>query len=243
MTEAELHALAPAPLDAALGLALHGFEDGAAVLRLEPPAARRRGEEPEYLHGGALATCVDTAAWYAVVNGREGEWVMVDMRCDFVRMAAREPHRVEARCLRAGRMLALVDVRIAPWDRPDRAVASGGRNSRASTGLMFRRNRFGDLIARQLDLFGEENPELLVEIGEYRERWRRASREGAEEAYGDEQDRVDWAAEALSAVCDRYAATLDEATEAEYRRAFTKAVRRRLPALADEFEAQTDTGR
>ena len=108
---------------------------------------------------------------------------------------------------------------------------------------MFRRNRFGELIARQLDLFGEENPDLLLEIAEYRERWRRASREGAEEAFGDEQDRVDWAAEALSALCDRYAASLDEETEAEYRRAFTKAVRRRLPALADEFEAQTDTGR
>ena len=70
---------------------------------------------------------------------------------------------------------------------------------------MFRRNRFGELIARQLDIFGEENHDLLLEIAEYRERWRRASREGAEEAYGDEQDRVDWAAEALSALCDRYA--------------------------------------
>jgi uncharacterized protein YukE len=108
---------------------------------------------------------------------------------------------------------------------------------------MFGRNRFGDLIARQLDLFAEENRDLLLEIAEYRERWRRASREGAEEAYGDEQDRVDWAAEALSDLCDRYATTLDEDTEAAYRRAFTKAVRRRLPSIADEFEAQTDTGR
>jgi uncharacterized protein (TIGR00369 family) len=125
MTEAELHALAPAPLDAALGLALHGFEDGAAVLRLEPPELAVAGEEPEYLHGGALTTCVDTAAWYAVVHEREGDWVMVDLRCDFLRMAAREPHRVEARCLRAGRTLALADVHIAPWDRPARAVAVG----------------------------------------------------------------------------------------------------------------------
>jgi hypothetical protein len=108
---------------------------------------------------------------------------------------------------------------------------------------MFGKNRFGDLISRQLQLFGEENAELLAEIAEYRERWRRASRAGAEEAFGDEQDRVDWAAEALSGLCDRYAASLDEATEAEYRRAFTKAVRRRFPALADIFEAETDTGR
>jgi hypothetical protein len=108
---------------------------------------------------------------------------------------------------------------------------------------MFGRNRFGDLITRQLDLFAEEHHDLLIEIAEYRERWRRASREGAEEAYGDEQDRVDWAAEALSGLCDRYASTLDPVTEVHYRRAFAKAVRRRMPAIAAEFEAQTDTGR
>jgi len=108
--------------------------------------------------------------------------------------------------------------------------------------LMFRRNRFADLIARQLDIFCEENADLLAEIADYRDRWRRASRTGAEEAFGDEQDRVDWAAEALSDICERYAGTLDEATEAEYRRAFTKGVRRRLPALAAVFEAETDTG-
>ena len=59
------------------------------------------------------------------MHEREGDWVMVDLRCDFLRMAAREPHRVEARCLRAGRTLALADVHIAPWDQPERAVAVG----------------------------------------------------------------------------------------------------------------------
>jgi hypothetical protein len=107
---------------------------------------------------------------------------------------------------------------------------------------MFGRNRFGDLIARQLEIFGKENAELLVEIGEYRERWRRASREGAEEAFGAEQDRIDWAAEALATVCDSYAATLDDETEAAYRRAFAKAVRKQMPAIAAEFEEQTDSG-
>jgi uncharacterized protein (TIGR00369 family) len=128
MTGEELLARVPAALDAGIGLTLHGFEDGAAVLRLEPAAltvVETDGEGSGYLHGGALATCVDTAAWYAVVHGRDGDWVMADMRCDFVRLAAREPHRVEARCLRAGRMLATVDVQIAPWDRPERTVALG----------------------------------------------------------------------------------------------------------------------
>jgi acyl-coenzyme A thioesterase PaaI-like protein len=50
---------------------------------------------------------------------------MADLRCDFLRLAAREPYRVEARCLRAGRTLATADVAIAPWQRPERAVALG----------------------------------------------------------------------------------------------------------------------
>jgi uncharacterized protein (TIGR00369 family) len=125
MNEAELLALAPSRLDAALGLALHGFEDGAAVLRFDPPELAVGSDEPEYLHGGAIATCVDTAAWFAVVHARAGAWVMIDMRCDFLRMAARVPHRVEARCLRAGRTLALADVAIAPWDNRGRIVATG----------------------------------------------------------------------------------------------------------------------
>ena len=128
MTAAELLALAPAALDAGIGLALEGFEDGAAILRLVPPplaVVGETGDGPVYLHGGARATCVDTAAWYAVAYEREGDWVMADLRCDFLRMAAREPHRVEARCLRAGRTLATADVRIAPWDRPGRTVAVG----------------------------------------------------------------------------------------------------------------------
>ena len=214
------------------------------MLRLEPPALAVGSEEPEYLHGGVLATCVDTAAWYSVVYEREGDWVMVDLRCDFLRLAA------QGAAPRRGPLPARRP-HARPRRRDHRALGPAGASGRGRPGptgarqsrLMFGRNRFGDLIARQLDIFSEENADLLLEIAEYRERWRRASRERAEEAYGEEQDRVDWAAEALSALCDRYAMSLDEETEAEYRRAFTKAVRRRLPAIADEFEAQTDTGR
>ena len=69
-----------------------------------------------------------------MVHEREGDWVMVDLRCDFLRLAVREPHRVEARCLRAGRTLGLADVHIAPWDRPERVVAVGRAHSRGSSG-------------------------------------------------------------------------------------------------------------
>ena len=54
-----------------------------------------------------------------------GNWVAVDLRCDFLQLAALVPHRVVGRCLRAGRTLAVADVEIAPWDEPDRTVAVG----------------------------------------------------------------------------------------------------------------------
>lgn len=115
-----------APLDAAIGLVAVGVEGDAVVLRLEPTPASLGGDLPRpFLHGGTLATCVDTAGWYAVAHASPGDWVAVDLRCDFVRLAGPEPHRVEARCLRAGRALAVADVRIAPWDDPERLVAVG----------------------------------------------------------------------------------------------------------------------
>ena len=98
---------------------------------------------------------------------------------------------------------------------------------------MFGKKRFGDLIARQLDLYCEENADLLAEIVEYRERWRRASRAGAEEAFGDEQDRVEWAAEEIEKMADAYARSLEEDAAIAYRAALLKRLRKRYPPIAD----------
>jgi uncharacterized protein (TIGR00369 family) len=115
-----------APLDAAIGLAYVGTEGDSVVFRFDPePIAIGATEPVVYLHGGALATCVDTAAYEAVARTVPGDWVAVDIRVDFLRLAGTEPHRVVARCLRAGRRLAVADVEIAPWDDPGRLVALG----------------------------------------------------------------------------------------------------------------------
>jgi acyl-coenzyme A thioesterase PaaI-like protein len=51
-------------LDDSLGLTLVSAESGLATLRLEPrEVGVVEDEDVSYLHGGALATCVDTAAW------------------------------------------------------------------------------------------------------------------------------------------------------------------------------------
>ena len=51
--------------------------------------------------------------------------------------------------------------------------------------MIFRRNRFGDLVRRQLDLFEEDEADLLQEAETADRAYDEAEREDAEEAYGD----------------------------------------------------------
>ena len=115
-----------APLDGALRLTRQADEGGWAVLRLDPQLIAVSGEgESAYVHGGALATCVDTASWEAVVAQQPGTWVVADLCVDFLRLARPAPHRVRAQVRRLGRRQAVADVEIAVWDDPARLVAVG----------------------------------------------------------------------------------------------------------------------
>jgi hypothetical protein len=104
---------------------------------------------------------------------------------------------------------------------------------------MRRRRRFDELVERQLALFAEDEEELLAEIAEAEERWRRSGREEAEERYGDFQLAVDAAADLLLELREAYAATLAEEAASEYRAAFHRCATRRfrhLPTLLGDLE-------
>jgi acyl-coenzyme A thioesterase PaaI-like protein len=116
----------PSPLDAAIGLVAVELLEDVVVLRLDPPPAALGGDEPRpFLHGGTLATCVDTAGWYALEHASPGSWIAVDLRCDFLRLASPVPYRVVGRCLAVGRTIGTADVEITAWDEPDGLVAVG----------------------------------------------------------------------------------------------------------------------
>ena len=122
----DLLSLPPSPFDAAIGLALVELLDDAVVLRLDPPETALGGDDPRpFLHGGALATCVDTAGWYAVEHASPGGWLAIDLRCRLPPARSTRPHRVVGRCLARGRSLGAADVEISPWDEPERLVAVG----------------------------------------------------------------------------------------------------------------------
>jgi uncharacterized protein (TIGR00369 family) len=113
-------------LDGALGLTLEGAEDGIATLRLDPgEVAVVEEEERTYLHGGTLAACIDTAAWYAAASASPGDWLVTGLQLEALRLARPEPHSVIARCVRAGRTRAVVDVEIASDSDPERVVTVG----------------------------------------------------------------------------------------------------------------------
>ena len=113
-------------LDGALGLTLEGAEDGVANLRLDPgEVAVVEEDKREYLHGGTLATCIDTAAWYAAASASPGDWLVTGLQLEALRLARPEPHSVIARCVRAGRTRAVVDVEIASDSDPERVVTVG----------------------------------------------------------------------------------------------------------------------
>ena len=103
--------------------------------------------------------------------------------------------------------------------------------------MIFRRGRFADVVARQLDVFAEDEAHgLLEEVRDAKGVYDRAEREEAEERYGDYVDVVEAATEALADMRWQFASTLDEAAAEEYEEAFNRAVRKRWPPLGLEID-------
>lgn len=98
--------------------------------------------------------------------------------------------------------------------------------------MIFRRNRFADLVRRQLDFFAEEETALFAEADEAEREYDRADREDAEEAYADFQLVLDAGGERLDEIRTTYAATLEEDAALEYEAVFTKAAAKRFPRFA-----------
>jgi hypothetical protein len=102
--------------------------------------------------------------------------------------------------------------------------------------MRLRRDPFRDVIARQLDLFVEDEADLLEECRDKFRSYHHADREEREEAYGDWIDVVETATEALADMRDRFARTLDEEAAETYEGSFNRAVRKRWPELGLEIE-------
>ena len=101
---------------------------------------------------------------------------------------------------------------------------------------MFRRRRFADLIARQLDVFEADADDIFEEIDHRKALYDRADRDDAEELYGDYIDAVETGTEALADMRDQFKRTLDDDAGDEYEREFNRAVKRRWPHFGLEID-------
>lgn len=99
-----------------------------------------------------------------------------------------------------------------------------------------RRGGFDDLVRRQLDIFATDEAALIEEAEEADSAWTNASRDEAEELYGDYQLVVDAIGERLYEVRETYASSLDEPTADDYREAFTAKATKRFGRLAAFLE-------
>jgi hypothetical protein len=100
--------------------------------------------------------------------------------------------------------------------------------------MILRRARFAQVIESQLALFVREHPDVLDDVDARLRAYNAASREEAEELYGDYVDAVETGTELLADLRDHYAQTLDEPDP--YLRDFNRAVAKRLPEYALEIE-------
>lgn len=101
--------------------------------------------------------------------------------------------------------------------------------------MRLRRDRFGDLVRRQLDLFAEDEAELLREADDAERAYDAAEREDAEEAYGDYQLVLEAIADRLGELRDAYSRTLPNDAIDAYERSFERAARKRYPKLPSVF--------
>lgn len=89
------------PLHRALGLKVAAVHPDGLELQAHPGAAYSIGAGQ--LHGGAVASILDTAATFALIATTGDDWGTVDLRVDYLRPAPVGRLEVSARVLHAGR--------------------------------------------------------------------------------------------------------------------------------------------
>lgn len=107
-------------------------EENGVVIRLALRHEFRRHPERPEIHGGIIASLIDIAGHMAVA-ARLGHGVpTIDLRVDYLRMAAGQELRAAAVLLKLGRTLGVVDVRVT--DDQGKLVAAGRGSFSARAG-------------------------------------------------------------------------------------------------------------
>lgn len=108
--EAAQRLLDGCPLHAAIGLELLDWDASRVRFAFRPPALVR--SDGAGVHGGAIATALDTAACFAVIAAVGHDCGTLDLRTDFVRPVTGAELSVTGTVRRAGRRFAFADATV-----------------------------------------------------------------------------------------------------------------------------------
>lgn len=106
-----------------MGLVLTSSEDGTVEMILPWRDEFISNPDHRYVHGGILATLIDTAGSFAVATRLGHPAPTIDMRVDFHKSATAGALRTDGRIVKMGRTLATCDARV--FDESGALVASG----------------------------------------------------------------------------------------------------------------------
>jgi uncharacterized protein (TIGR00369 family) len=119
-----LSLLAVCELHGMLGLQLDEWDEGRVLFSFAPPAFAR-DPRSNAVHGGVIATALDTVAGFAVTSTSGYDIYTIDLRTDFLRPAVDRVFTVEGRTLRAGNRFGWGDATLYAADGRKVAIGRG----------------------------------------------------------------------------------------------------------------------
>jgi uncharacterized protein (TIGR00369 family) len=126
------------PVHRALALRVVSFDpDGGLILRADANAEHAGTDGGEFLHGGVIATVLDTAATFALIAATGDDWSTVDLRLDYLRPAPAGALEARAAVVQAGRRLGRATAELVPAGSERMLARAAGTFVRAdgATGL------------------------------------------------------------------------------------------------------------
>jgi uncharacterized protein (TIGR00369 family) len=114
LDEVELHRI--------IGISVESWDDSSIAFALAPPAGMRDPRSGG-VHGGVLATALDTAAGFAATLASGFDIATIDLRIDYIRPALDAEFRVVGTSIRSGSRFGWAEATVSTLE--GRAVALG----------------------------------------------------------------------------------------------------------------------
>jgi uncharacterized protein (TIGR00369 family) len=93
------------PVHRALRIRVLSSEPHSLILHAETNEEHVGTDDDTFLHGGVVATVLDTAATFALIAATGDDWSTVDLRVDYLRPVPAGPLEARARVVQAGHRL------------------------------------------------------------------------------------------------------------------------------------------